>query len=158
MAWAIGAAIGGAFAQKEALIDEPDQEIVPHVCITGDGAYLMSGQEITVAAQHQLPVVFIILNDSALGMIRHGQEMSGAESIGWELNDVNYALMAESMGIKGIEVRDPTHFDGLDLRDIFDLKGPVLVDVKIDPNEVPPMGSRVKTLAGEVNAKATGYK
>jgi acetolactate synthase-1/2/3 large subunit len=158
MAWAIGAAIGGAFGQKQMLDDEPDAEILPHVCITGDGAYLMSGQEITVAAQYQLPVVIIVLNDAALGMIRHGQQLSGAESIGWEINEINYAKMAEGMGITGIEVRDPTHFDGLDLSSIFDLKGPVLVDVKIDPDEVPPMGSRVKTLAGETNAKATGYK
>lgn len=158
MAWAIGAAIGGAFAQKREVDDDPDAEILPHVCITGDGAYLMSGQEITVAAQHNLPVVIIVLNDAALGMIKHGQQMSGAESIGWELNDISYAKMAEAMGIKGIEVRDPTHFDGLDLSSIFDLQGPVLVDVRIDPEEVPPMGSRVKTLAGETNAKATGYK
>ena len=152
MAWAIGAAIGGAFAQQQELANNSDLESVPHVCITGDGAYLMSGQEITVAAQHQLPVIIIVLNDAALGMVRHGQKLSGAESIGWKLNNINYAKIAESMGIRGIEVRDPRHFDTLDLLSMSDLNGPVLVDVRIDPDEVPPMGLRVKTLVGEVNS------
>ena len=109
----------------------------------------MSGQEITIAAQHQLPVIIIVLNDAALGMIRHGQEMAGAEPIGWKLNHVNYAKVAEGLGIIGIEVRDPSDFDTLDLLSMSDLKGPVLVDVKIDPDEVPPMSSRVKILIDE---------
>ena len=146
MTWAIGAAIGGAFAQKQELINNSDLKIIPHMCITGDGAYLMSGQEITIAAQHQLPVIIIVINDAALGMVRHGQKLSWAESIGWKLNNINYAKIAESMGIRGVEVRDPSDFDTLDLLLMSDLNGPVLVDVRIDPDEVPPMSSRVKIL------------
>ncbi|WP_236860643.1 thiamine pyrophosphate-dependent enzyme [Candidatus Reidiella endopervernicosa] len=50
--------------------------------VTGDGSYLMSGQELTVAAEAQLCVLFVVLNDQSLGMIKHGQQMAGAESIG----------------------------------------------------------------------------
>jgi len=51
MGWAIGAAVGVARGNPSC----------PSVCITGDGSYLMSGQEITIAAQEKLPVVFVIL-------------------------------------------------------------------------------------------------
>ncbi|NTS76645.1 thiamine pyrophosphate-binding protein [Catenovulum sp. SM1970] len=162
MAWAIGSAIGGAFAQKQQLDGKLNLKVVPHVCITGDGSYLMSAQEISVAAEHNLPVVFIILNDAAFGMIRHGQQLAGAESIGWQLNNVNYAALARSMGVDGIEITDPKQLDELDFDTILTKCGPTLIDVRIDPDEVPPMASRVKTLAGEsegeIEVKTTGYK
>ena len=45
----------------------------------------MNGQEITVAAELGLPVIYIVLNDGALGMVKHGQRLAGAEPIGFEL-------------------------------------------------------------------------
>lgn len=137
MTWSMGAAIGSAVANRHA----------PTLCILGDGSYLMSAQEITVAAQHHLPVVFLVLNDSAMGMVMHGQLLGHQESIGWELNDVNYALMAEAMGIDGIVIHSPEQLDALDYRALFQKNGPTLIDVRIDRNEVPPMGDRIKGLA-----------
>lgn len=67
MGWAIGAAIGTALAEHEG----------PVVCITGDGSYLMSGQEITVAVECKLSLIFVILNDHSWGMIKHGQRLGG---------------------------------------------------------------------------------
>ena len=69
------------------------------VCLTGDGSYLMNGQEITVAAELGLPVIYIVLNDGALGMVKHGQRLAGAEPIGFELPQVDFAAMAAAMGI-----------------------------------------------------------
>ncbi|GGY77692.1 acetolactate synthase [Cellvibrio zantedeschiae] len=143
MAWSIGAAIGSAIANREA----------PTLCIVGDGSYLMSAQEITVAAQHQLPVVFIVLNDAAMGMVMHGQRLGGQESIGWELNSINYAALAQAMGVDGIVIESPAELDALDLESLFYKSGPTLIDVRIDRNEVPPMGDRIKGLA--VNGSAT---
>ncbi|MAZ66613.1 MAG: acetolactate synthase [Kangiellaceae bacterium] len=138
MAWAIGAAVGAAMADPEK----------PAICITGDGSFLMSGQEMTVALQHQLPVVFIILNDSALGMVKHGQRMGGAEQIGFELPTIDFALMAQSMGIQSQQIHSMKDFDNLNLNELTQ-NGPVLLDVRIDGEQKPPMGSRVKTLTGE---------
>lgn len=143
MAWAIGAAIGSAMGNREA----------PTLCIVGDGSYLMSAQEITVAAQHQLPVVFLVLNDAAMGMVMHGQRMGNQESIGWELNTVNYAALAQAMGIDGIVVETPQELDELDIEGLFYKNGPTLVDVRIDRAEIPPMSDRIKGLA--VNGSAT---
>ncbi|MBL1261598.1 MAG: hypothetical protein COB33_013840 [Thiotrichaceae bacterium] len=58
---------------------------MPIACITGDGSYLMSGQEITVAVAEQLPVIFVVLNDGCLGMVKHGQALGGGEPIGFQL-------------------------------------------------------------------------
>lgn len=58
----------------------------------------MSGQEFTVAVQKRVPVVFVILNDSSLGMVRHGQKLGGAESVGHEIPSVDFAGMAKCMG------------------------------------------------------------
>jgi acetolactate synthase-1/2/3 large subunit len=136
MGWAIGAAVGIARGNPAC----------PVVCITGDGAFLMSGQEITVAAMERLTVVFIILNDSALGMVKHGQRLAQAEPIGYELPQIDFRKLAESMGIPGHVIYSPQELDNLDFDTILQRKGPTLIDVRIDGEEVPPMLLRMKTL------------
>lgn len=136
MGWAIGAAIGIARARPNC----------PVVCITGDGSYLMNGQEITVAAEERLPVVFVVLNDGALGMVRHGQRLAGAESIGNHLPAVDFRLMAAAMDIPGHVIRTPEDFELVDFEAMLRRKGPTLLDVRIDPEEVPPLSVRMKTL------------
>lgn len=140
MGWAIGAAIGGARGRPGC----------PVVCITGDGSYLMNGQEISVALEEKLTVVFVILNDGALGMVKHGQRLAGAEPIAFLLPTVDFRLQAESMGIPGYVIRSPEDFDALDISAIMSRKGPTLLDVRIDPEEVPPMNLRMKTLGSEI--------
>ena len=136
MGWAIGAAVGVARGNPNC----------PVVCITGDGSYLMSGQEITVAAAERLTVVFIVLNDSAYGMVKHGQRMAGAEPIGYQLPEVDYRMMALAMGIPGHVIDSPADLEALDFDEILSREGPTMLDVRIDPEEAPPMFQRVKTL------------
>lgn len=136
MGWAIGAAVGIARGRPDC----------PVVCITGDGSYLMNGQEITVAAQEGLNVVFVILNDAALGMVKHGQRLAGAEQVAFELPQINYAAMAEAMGIAGHVIESPEDFAKLDMDTILKRKGPTLLDIRIDGEEVPPMSLRMQTL------------
>jgi len=153
MAWSIGAVIGSAFAS-------PDK---PHICLAGDGAWLMSSHEIGVAVLHKLPIVFVVLNDSAYGMIRFGQQLSHAESIGWQLNKVDFAALAKAQGAKGIIIEAPGQLDELDLSALFKSDGPTLLDVRIDPEEIPPMMARVKNLQADLtsdvdNQSTLGYK
>ena len=136
MGWAIGAAIGVARGN-------PNNTTV---CITGDGSYLMSGQEISVAVQENLPVVFVILNDSVYGMVMHGQRIAKAEAIAYELPVVDYKKMVEAMGIPGHIIRSPSDFTQLDMAAIQERRGPTLLDIRIDREEVPPMVMRLKTL------------
>ena len=136
MAWAIGASIGTALAVKDS----------PVVCITGDGSYLMSGQEVTTAIQFNLNVIYLILNDSSLGMVRHGQELGGAESIGHELPIIDFAKQAESLNIPGFVIQSVDDLQKVDIKNLCTRGGPSILDVRIDPDEVPPMGMRVKIL------------
>jgi acetolactate synthase-1/2/3 large subunit len=136
MGWAIGAAIGTAVAN-------PDS---PVVCITGDGSMLMSGQELSVAVAEQLCVVFVVLNDSALGMVKHGQRLGGGEPIGYALPTTDFAMLARSLGAHGHSIRHIAEFDSLDIDAICNRPGPTLLDVYIDPEEVPPMNSRLRVL------------
>lgn len=136
MAWAIATSIGVAIGNREA----------PVVCLTGDGSWLMSAQELTVAVQEQLPMVFVILNDQALGMVKHGQRMGGAERLCFDLPLVDYAAMARAMGANGITIKNSEDFDHMNFDEIFLQKVPTVVDIYIDGEETPPMGSRVKIL------------
>ncbi|MBV1891906.1 MAG: thiamine pyrophosphate-binding protein [Gammaproteobacteria bacterium] len=136
MGWAIGSAIGTALARRDK----------PVVCITGDGSLLMSGQEITVAIQEKLPVVFVILNDSAYGMVKHGQQMTGGEAIASELPETNFAAFAEAMGVEGHIIYSADDLLQLDGHALFKKPGPTLLDVRIDKDEAPPFGVRIKTL------------
>jgi acetolactate synthase-1/2/3 large subunit len=136
MGWAIGGAVGTALANRA----------VPVVCITGDGSILMNGQEMTVALTEKLTVVFVILNDAALGMVKHGQRMAGAEQIGVDLPPVDFQLFAQSMGIPGHVIRTAEDFEGLDLDAILRHPGPTVLDVRVDTEEAPPMGLRIQIL------------
>ncbi len=158
MGWAIGAAIGIALeANKPPPDDTPgkaqtilgsnrQEKNVPVVCITGDGSLLMAGQEITVAIQEKLPVIFIILNDNALGMVKHGQQMAGAEPIGYELPEIDYCEFAKVLGAYGERVFSPEELAAINFTEILERPGPTLIDIRIDAEEVPPMASRMKVL------------
>ncbi len=136
MGWAIGGAVGTALANRAA----------PVVCITGDDSLLMNGQEMTVALAERLTVLFVILNDSALGMVKHAQRLAGAEQIGFELPPVDFRMLAESMGIPGHVIRTASDLERLDLDAILRRQGPTVLDVRIDAEEVPPMELRIKIL------------
>ena len=136
MAWAIGASIGVALAHRG----------IPTICLTGDGSFLMSSQEMTVAIQERLPIIFIILNDQALGMVKHGQRLGGGEPIGFELPPVDFAGLANALGAQGFSIRNIDDLNALDIESLCHSNGPSLLDIHIDPEEIPPMGSRMKVL------------
>ena len=136
MGWAIGSAIGTALARQGD----------PMVCITGDGSLLMSGQEISVAVQEQLPIVFIVLNDACLGMVKHGQRLTGAEPIGNAMPPTDFTLLAKSMGAQAYTIRSPLDLTRLDGRALCNASCPTVIDVHIDPEAVPPLKNRIQTL------------
>lgn len=138
MGWAIGASVGVAMAAKGA----------PVLCVTGDGSYLMSGQELTTARQERQNLLMVVLNDASLGMVRHGQALGGAEPIANQLPTIDYAKLAEALGVQSYKINNMVDLHALDLQAIFERPGPCLLDVMIDADEVPPMGARMKVLTG----------
>ena len=145
MGWAIGAAIGAS-------IGDPGRT---SVCLAGDGAWLLSGQELTVAVRHRLPVVFIILNDGALGMVMHGQRLSGAEPIGFTLPATDFAALARAHGADAVTVHDTRDLEGFDPFARSAMDGPLVIDARVDPEAVPPMHARVRTLRAANRRAAT---
>ncbi len=136
MAWGIGTATGIAIALKN----------TPVCCITGDGSYLMSSHEITVAVQHKVPLIIVLINDACLGMVKHGQAIGGGEEIGYQLPIINYAEIARQLGAQAFTIESGSDLQKLDMLQICQYKGPTLIDVHIDPDEIPPMGARMKVL------------
>ncbi len=136
MGWAIGASVGTALGRRG----------TPVVCITGDGSLLMNGQELTVAVAESLPVVFVVLNDAALGMVRHGQRLAGSEPVAHTLPPVDFAAAARAMGAEGHIIRCAADLQALDIDALCTRPGPTLLDCRIDPEEVPPIGTRMKVL------------
>lgn len=130
MGWAIGASVGVALGTRN----------TPVVCFTGDGCFLMSGQEITVAVEERLPVIFVVLNDHAYGMIRHAHRLTGTEPVDFTIPPVDFFMMAKAMGAEAHKIRDPKDFEQIDYQALCSRKGPTLLDVYIDPEEVPPLG------------------
>ncbi len=135
MGWAIGSSIGTSLAHKDR----------PVVCLTGDGSMLMYGGEVTVALQEKLPVFFIILNDSEYGMVKHGQNLGGGEPVGFELPNIDFVQYAESMGITGCLINSIEDLEKLNIKELM-ATGPVILDVRIDKNEIPPISNRLKAL------------
>ncbi|MCK9608064.1 MAG: thiamine pyrophosphate-binding protein [Methylomonas sp.] len=136
MGWAIGGAVGTAVANRKD----------PVVCITGDGSMLMNGQEISVAVAEKVSIVFVVLNDQSLGMVKHGQRMAGAEQIGCDLPPNDFAALARALGAVAHTIRSPEDLAKLDIPAICAYKGPTLLDVYIDPEEEPPMNVRMRVL------------
>jgi acetolactate synthase-1/2/3 large subunit len=137
MCWAISAVIGAAIGRPRRTL-----------CITGDGSMLMSSLELTVAVEQRLPVTYVVLNDSALGMVRHGQKLSGAEPIAHEVAKVRFDQLAIACGARGLRVERQAELDAIDAA-WFDSDdgGPCVIDVRIDRDAVPPMADRVRGLA-----------
>ena len=134
MGWAIGAAVGMALGKPAK----------PIVCITGDGSLLMSGQELTVAVQEKLTVIFVILNDSALGMVKHGQRLGGAEAVAFELPEIDFCAYAKALGADAYTIRSPQDLRDLDFYSMCRRPGPTLLDVRVDPEESPPINLRLR--------------
>lgn len=141
MGWALGSAIGLAMGSPKD----------PVIAFTGDGSWLMNGQEVTTAMQEDLNIMFVILNDGALGTVKHGQRLAGAEQTSYKLPEYNFAEIAKAMGIRSLRVESTEALKNIDLEAIFAESGPFVVEVLIDPEETPPLGQRMKMLGTAEN-------
>ncbi|PWD99106.1 thiamine pyrophosphate-binding protein [Marinilabilia rubra] len=132
---AMGASIGSAIGIKLSRNDNPV------VCICGDGSFLMGGNEVATAGQFNIPVIWIVFNDSRYGMPEASIKRMYNRTIGVSLSDTNFAKMAESMGVTGFRV-DNSHDFARAYKDALALGQPVVIDVLIDKTEIPPIGKR----------------
>ena len=117
---------------------------VPVLCIVVEASFLMSGNEITVALQEKLNIIFLVMNDQHLGMVKHGQRLNKSADIANTLPNISYALMASAMGIMSHTIETADDLMKLDTDKICARNGPTLLDIRIDAEEVPPIATRLK--------------
>ncbi len=75
------------------------------VNITGDGAFGFTLAELDTARRHGLPVVTVIHDNAAWGVIRFGQARAGFE-LDTALDGLDYAAVARAFGCHGEHVTD----------------------------------------------------
>lgn len=114
-------------AATAAKIIKPEKRVTS---LAGDGGMMMTVQTIPTAVQQGLDVVYLVSNNSGLGMVR---DNLGPKRIAVDFNEVDFAKVSEGMGAKGLTVYHPG-----DVRDALEeahkIGGPVVVDVKVDPD------------------------
>jgi acetolactate synthase-1/2/3 large subunit len=87
-----------------------------------------------------------VLNDSRLGMVAHGQQLGGGEAIGADLPQVDFRRLAEAMGVRAYLIQTPQDLMNLNIPGICQQHSPTLLDVRIDPREIPPIERRIEAL------------
>jgi acetolactate synthase I/II/III large subunit len=124
MGYALPAALGAKFAR-------PD---VPVWCVAGEGGFVMTAQELSVAVEHQLDVKIVILNNFSLGMVRQFQD----DFYGGVRSQVDLTHMPDFVKLSeayGLPARRVERFE--DIAPAFDAAeqthGPFLIDFRIDP-------------------------
>ena len=113
----------------------------PVVCICGDGSFLMNGNEVATAEQYDIPVVWVVLNDSLYNLPAKSMLKQFNREIGVKLSETNFANLAEAYNVKGYRVENPEELAGK-INEAVNAKKPAVIDVVIDPDEFPPVGQR----------------
>jgi acetolactate synthase-1/2/3 large subunit len=143
MGWANGAVIG-------AKLGAPDRTCI---CLTGDGSFLMSGAEISTAARYRVGAIWIILYDNSLGMVNHGEMVTGDYEFAiddphYELGNPDVVGFARALGADGYWIERAGQ-----LRELFpavlagaDAGKPQVIAARIDPRELAPILDRFATI------------
>jgi len=120
----------------------------PVYCITGDGSFGFNAMEMETAAREKLPIIVIIANDKAWGMIKGVQKAFYQERYcGVDFSDARYDKLAESLGCYGERVTKPTQIKPA-LKRAVNSGLPAVLDVIVDV-EVhlePPDGALIDSI------------
>ena len=128
----------------------PDKLVVD---IAGDGSIQMNIQELSTVARLNIPVKIAILNNGYLGMVRQWQELfynKRYSSVNLNGNP-DFVKLAEAYGAKGFLVEKKEDVRPT-IEKAFSIKGPVIMDFRIDPNEnvfpMVPAGQAIHRMIG----------
>jgi acetolactate synthase I/II/III large subunit len=117
------------------------------VLITSDGSFHMNMNEMATAVTNNLPLVIILMDNNALGMVRQWQTMffDNRYSQTTLNRKTDFAKLAEAFGATGMHLTAKEDIEKV-LDKAFAQNGPVLVHVNIDSDEkvlpmIPPGGT-----------------
>lgn len=111
----------------------------PVVMFSGDGGFMMGGiNEFNTAVRLGLDLIVIVANDSAYGA-EHIQFIDRKMDPSLtEFNWPSFAEVAQSLGGEGVEVSSTEELESA-IDAMTARKGPFLMELKLDPNDVPRM-------------------
>ncbi len=124
-----------------AKLGAPDRTVIT---VSGDGSIMMNIQELATLNRYGIPLKIVLLDNSALGMVRQWQEVFFDQNYS-EVNlddNPDFAVVAKAFGVEAFTVRERSEVDaGIDR--LLAADGPILMHVKIDTYEnvwplVPP--------------------
>ncbi|MBN6189085.1 acetolactate synthase [Aneurinibacillus sp. BA2021] len=126
MGYGLPAAIGAKVAQPGKVV----------VSLSGDGGFMMTVQELETAARYKIPVIALVFNNSMYGTIRMHQEMHYPERvIGTDLNNVNFASLGASLGVKSFRATTHKEFqEALECSLMADY--PVVIEIMTNPERI----------------------
>lgn len=131
MGFGLPAAIGASLAEPERTV----------VCFSGDGSILMNVQEFASAAEEEVNVKVVLMNNSSLGLVFQQQTMFYGERIfSSKFKGVpDFIKVAEGFGWQTLDL-DKAGDPAAALSKALSSRGPMLIHASIDMNEqVLPM-------------------
>ena len=151
MGFSVPASIGVSFAVKDR----------PIFSISGDGGFQMNIQELITAAAYKVPVKFIIINNSFLGMVRQWQEMFHGEKYSFtdlSASNPDFVKVGEAFGIESFSTDSPKDVDSLLDKALSINDRPVLIEFKVVKDDlvfpmVPSGGSISEMMVKRINSK-----
>jgi acetolactate synthase I/II/III large subunit len=115
----MGQSVAGCIGGKCAYIDKFI------LCLSGDGSFLMHGNEVLTAVQYKLGITWMIFIDDYYNMIQINQCLSygGGLEFCTKIQNPDYKYLAQAFGVYFYEVRSPS-----------DLKTSILESIKDNKN------------------------
>jgi len=137
MGHAVAGVIGGKLAAKDR----------PVVALVGDAAFAMNGMEIHTAVENEIPVIWVVMNNGGHGMVHLGETMQfkGKFSTSLFHRPLDVAQIAEAVGALAFRVDRPGETEKA-IQAALASGRPTVIDVRTDPEAVPPTGMRLATL------------
>ncbi|HEG1829257.1 TPA: acetolactate synthase large subunit [Enterobacter cloacae] len=144
MGFGLPAAVGAALAN-------PDRKVI---CFSGDGSLMMNIQEMATAAENQLDVKIILMNNEALGLVHQQQSLFYKQGVfaATYPGMINFMQIAAGFGLHTCDLNAEEDVHAA-LQAAISRPGPALIHVRIDPEQkvypmVPP-GAANTEMVGE---------
>jgi acetolactate synthase-1/2/3 large subunit len=125
---AMGFAIPAAIAAK---LSRPE---LPVCAVVGDGGFLMTAGELAVAVRLQLDIVFVVLTDNDLALIRIKQEKKANPIYGTPIREAGTIGGDNLFGVPVLQTSNPQAYREA-LQRAMGMSGPVIVEAIIDSRE-----------------------
>ena len=129
----------GVPAGISAKILDPSRSVV---IVTGDGDFLMTGQELATAVAERAAVLILVFNNGMYGTIRMHQERIYPHRVhGTTLHNPDFAALARAYGAFGQAVESTEAFEGALLAALAHIRTsglPALLELRVDPEIITP--------------------